>query len=119
MHALALNRRADEVAIGTEGPAVIDAFVNLRITAIGGADAHAPVRADVEVYEYLTFFAAGNNDRVGTHVTDHEIAGVRDFRLVPQEHPDLAEDLFHLQVVDFVVRQHTHLHFPAGGIDEI
>ncbi|MNV75834.1 hypothetical protein D3C71_1691510 [compost metagenome] len=119
MHAFTLDRRADEVAIGAESPAVIDALVNLRVAAVGSADAHPAVRAHIEGHEHLALLATGHNDRIRTHVTDHEVAGIRNFRFMTQHYPDLAEDFFHFQIVNFVVRQHTHLHFTAGWIDEV
>src|SRR5690606_28291164 len=41
VHAFALDWRADEVTVGPERPTVVDALMNLCITAIGGTDAHA------------------------------------------------------------------------------
>src|SRR5690606_41798796 len=85
----------------------------------GRADTPAPVRADGEVHVDLAVLAPGHDHRIGAHVADYEVAGIGDLGLVPEEHPDLAEDLLHLQLVDLTVRQHAHLHFTGIGIDEV
>ena len=119
MHALTLDWRADEITVGPERPTVIDALVYLCVTAIGGTDAHSSMRANIERNENLALFTAGGNHRIRAHVAHDEIAGVRDFRFVAEENPDLAEDLFHLQLIDFPVAQDAHLYFTCRWVDKI
>gem|GEM_PF-6873728 len=119
VHAFTIDRRADEVAVGTKRPAVIDALVNLGVAAVGSADAHASVRADVKSDMDLAFLVAGNDHRVRTQVADHEVAGIGDFRLMAQQNPDFAENLLHFDFVDFAIRQYTHLYFASRWIDQV
>ncbi|MNZ28094.1 hypothetical protein D3C78_453170 [compost metagenome] len=83
MHALALHRRADEITVRLEGPTVIDAFVNLGITAISSANAHAAVRADVKGHVDFTVLAPSDDYGVGPHIAYDEVTRVGNFRLVP------------------------------------
>jgi len=119
MHTLALDRRADEVTVWPERPTMVDALVNLRITAIGGADAHAAVWANIERDVNFALFSPGGDHRIRAHVAHDEIAGVRDFRFVAKQDPDLAEDLFHFQLVDFPVAKDPHLYFTCRWVDKI
>src|SRR5690606_11111333 len=63
MHTLALDCRADEITVGPERPTMVDALVNLRITAIGSADAHAAVWANIERDVNFAIFSSGGNHR--------------------------------------------------------
>jgi hypothetical protein len=119
VHAFLLHRGGQEVTVGTEGPAVVDALVDRRIARIHGGDLHASMRAHVEGHTYLAILAAGHDHRIRPHVTHDEVVLGGDFGFMAKEQPAMPEDPLHFQVVDLVVRQGPHLHFAGVDLDQI
>ncbi|MNN15372.1 hypothetical protein D3C81_1284740 [compost metagenome] len=119
VHAFLLDWCADEVAVRLKCPAMVDAKVGGSVATIKSGDLHASVWADVQRYVDLLIVGAGDDHRVGAHVTDDEIAFVRDLGFMTEKHPCLGEDLFHFQGIQLGIGQSPHLHFAVFQIDQV
>jgi len=100
VHLLLVDRRAEEVAVSAEGPAVVDAGVDLRV-----AGSSVDTRMPRCVHMFSITCTSPLLSRVISTESEpmsprDEVARVRHLRSHGQEDPDATEDAFHLQLVD-------------------
>ena len=119
VHFFLFEGGADKTPVGTEGPAVIDALVNLGVAGLGGAHMHAAVGADVQAHMNLALAIPGDDHFVLAHVTHHIVSGVGDLGCVAKQQPDLGEDLVHFDPVEIGVVHGAQGHFAGFQIEQI
>lgn len=119
VHLFAFNRRADEVAVRSECPAVVNALVNALVAGFAKAYAHAAVGADIQRNIDFAILAASHDHIVFRHVANDEVAGFWNFAFMAQQQPGFGENLFHFEVVELFVGHHAKRDLIALAHDQI
>ena len=119
VHLFLFDRRADEIAVRTERPAVVDALVDGLVARFAQAHPHAAMRADVERDMHIAFASARDDHIVFGHVTDDEIASFGNFALMPQEEPGPGENALHFVAVQLFVAHHAQRDLVGVAHDQV
>ena len=108
-----------QLAVGTEGPAVIGADEGGGVAVFGAAEPVAPVSADVEEGVDLALPVAHHQHRVFAHVGGEEVAGVENLGFVAEEEPAAGEDIFQLFLVDVVFAEDAGADQAPVGVNQL
>src|SRR3984957_15738463 len=100
------HRHARQAAVVAERPAVVWAAEGAAVALVRVAQPVAPVRTPVGHHPDLAVLAAGDHVRLARDALGDVVTWLGDLALVSDEHPALAEDAAHLQVVHLGVGVH-------------
>ena len=92
---------ADQLAVGVEGPGVIEALQYFGVPRVAAADLSAPVGTGIEKHPYLTVPATDKEKRPTGHGTAPVVPCALHFRLVTQVDPAPVEYQFLLSLEQF------------------
>src|SRR6185295_17398095 len=112
------ERHADQRAVGAVAPAVVRTHELDRVALVVAAHLHAAVSARVQEHADASGPVAAQNDRLLAHGRDHEVAGIRDLALVPDEEPGASEHLLLLLPVDLLVDEDLAADDAAIDVDQ-
>jgi hypothetical protein len=108
-----------EAAVIAVGPAVISAGEARGVACVGAAQPIAAVPADIEKGAHPAAGVADHQNRVLTHVSGQEIAGLRDLALVAQIEPAAREYPLQFLLINLRLDKDTAADEAVAVVDQL